>query len=403
MFVANFTPYSALKMSFYLASSPDMAAPAACSLNLWVNHGHPIMAEVVKAIWDEDIAAYPHDRIISKIVVTHQDEFFRGFEFATYKEVEGEFETGEAYAAWALDFAIHHEINTIFPGRHAEEMIAITDQFKAKGITLLHTASVKESAVMNDRPAMYRRLQECFHGDIVPDFLIWQDDYKLSLEETVRRVRAPSLSHPDAHRSVCVAPAVGKINKGFFQFVETRDPEQQLEHPEMRVMKIGDFGQIAHSLALLNQSTRKWVIMEYMPKVIYSVDCLAWNGQIVAHVIREKQGEPGQGHIVTENDFLQRQVEILAKDFGLSGIFSAKFLVDSQGRLKFLSASPRFFGGLGMSILAGLNLPWLWLKMHQSQGIWASRIPKPLIGTRLDSVLCSVRLGSSTDAPATAP
>lgn len=397
MFGRNSSPHLASEMSHHLSAFAEENSVNPCSIHLWINHGHPIMAEIVKAIWDADVAAYPHDRIIGSIVVTHQDEFFRGFEHATYSEVEGEFESPQAYAQWALGFAIRHEINTIFPGRHAEAMIELSEQFKEAGITLLHAASVKEEAVINDRPALYRRLQECFHGDIVPDFYTWQDDYKIGLEELVSRVQSTVNNPSPGHRSVCVMPATGKVGKGFFQFIESLDPEQQLEHPEKRVIKMGDFGQIAHSLALRNQTNRQWVVMEYMPTMIYSVDCLAWEGEVVAHVIREKQPEKNLGHVVTENKFLLRQVNIIARDFGLSGIFNAKFLVDSHGRLKLLSANPRFFGGLGMSILAGVNLPWLWLKMHDSQGSFVSKIPKASIGMRVDSVLCSVKMGAPSE------
>lgn len=359
------------------------------------------MAEVVKAIWDEDVAAYPHDRIISQIVVTHMDEFYRGYEYATYSEVEGAFESGDAYAQWALSFAIKHEINTIFPGRYAEALIAISDEFKAAGITILHAATVSEAAVMRDRPAMYRRLQECFHGDIVPDFFTWQDDYQMGIAEVVRRAQSVAGNPLPKNRPICVMPAEGKISKSFFQFVDSIDPQQQLERPEQRVMTVADFGLVAHSLALRNQTNRQWVLMEYMPKVVYSVDCLAWNGQVVAHVIREKV-TPGLGHVVAENEFMQRQVEILAKDFGLSGIFNAKFLVDYQGRLKLLSATPTMVGGLGLSILSGVNLPWLWLKMHATDGMYANRIPKPAIGVRVESILCSVLLPGSTARAANA-
>lgn len=355
------------------------------------------MAEVVKAIWEEDVAAYPHDRIISQIIVTHMDEFHWGYEHATYSEVEGAFESGEDYAKWALEFAVRHEVNTILPGRHAEAMIAMQGDFKAAGISILYSATVAEAEVMRDRPAMYRRLQECFHGDIVPDFFTWQDDYKMGIAEVVRRAQSVACNPLPKDRPVCVMPAEGKISKSFFQFVDTIDPQQKLEDPEQRVMTVADFGLAAHSLALRNQATRKWVLMEYMPKVVYSVDCLAWEGQVVAHVIREKV-TPGLGHVVAENEFMQRQVEIIAKDFGLSGIFNAKFLVDCQGRLKLLSATPTIVGGLGLSILSGVNLPWLWLKMHATDGCYANRIPKPAIGVRVESILCSVLLPGSSKA-----
>lgn len=383
-------------MSFHLSSNPDETHIRACTIRLWINHGHPIMAEVVKAIWDAEVEAYPHDRIIDSIYVTSCDEFFRGFEHASHSELEPLDISPSSYVEWALDFATKHGINTVFPGRYADELIQASDRFKAIGVTLLHTASLSEKAVLGDRPALYRRLQECFHGDIVPDFYTWQDDHKISLEEVVAMVQSTKNNPSPRHRSVCVMPAVGKVSKGFFQFTESRDPQQQLEHPEKRVIGVSEFSQIAHSLSIQNKTSRQWVLMEYMEGVTYSVDCLAWHGRVVAHVIREKQG--AHGHVTTENEFLLRQVNIIARDFGLSGVFNAKFLVDSNGRLKLLSANPRFFGGLGMSTLAGVNLPWLWLKMHHSDGMWEKRMPSASLGVRVDSVLCSVQLPSASHA-----
>jgi hypothetical protein len=373
-------------------------------LSIWFNDGHPIIAEIVTSLWLKDFEQRTVDRLIRRIVVTSQDPFFPGFEQASFAQVEAEFESSDNYVDWALDFAHRNHINCMFPGRNAKALIAREKDFRNIGVTLLYSCSPGELEIIDDRPSLYQRLEQCFHSDIVPDCHKWCDDRQESLETAVTYVRANLRDVPVSMRSVCVMPAAGKIRKGFYRFVDKQDPEQMLERPGDRMIRIADFSDLAGLVAERSQQNKQWVVMGFMPGPSYSVDCLAWRGEVVASVIREKQ-DKSRGHLVIDNAHLVRQAAIIARDFGLSGIFNAKFRVDARGRIKLLSVNPRFFGGMGMSILAGVNLPWLWLKLHKTKGRYASDMPKPTLGLRMDSVLCSVHVPdyTPTNKPTSVP
>lgn len=370
----------------------EPASKSHSKLTVWINHGPEIMAEVVPALWLGDVDAKNDEKVLHRIIVTHQDPYFRGFEYATYSEIESAFDSAADYVDWAIGFAVKHQVDCIFPGLFADEIIAREAAFKALGITLLYSCSQKELALLDDRPSMYRRLEECFHGDIVPDWYIWSESVSASLESTVERAKLSLSDLEPEQRSVCVIPAQGKLKKGFYRFADELDPRQQLERPEERVIKVSDFSRMAARAGAIHGSMKKWIVMGYMTGASFSVDCLAWRGNIVAHVIREKLPGETSGHLIADNQFLLRQASIIARDFGISGIFNAKFRVDSRGRMKLLSANPRFFGGLGMSILAGVNLPWLWLKIHAGQGNLSFEVPTATVGLRVDSVLTSIKL-----------
>ena len=364
-----------------------MNTTSACNINLWLNHNPGLQPEVVAGLWDADRDAMPHDRILSSIVVTHMDQFHPALAQASHCEVEGHFDTAQSYVQWALGFATKHGINTILPSRFSEALIANKQAFEAQGVTILHACGEQELAVAENRPALYRCLTEHGEGAWVPKHAIWKDNYSVRLFEVVQGLKETSCALTDD--SFCVLPATGQLSDRLFKFVDHVDPWHALEASPERVITIGDFGQMAHSHALKLKMNNEWVVMKHMPNVTFTVDCLAWNGELLTQVSRveDSQGRPGQ--VVLDNPDLKSHVKCIANLFKMTGVFSVKFLKDSDGSLKVLCVNTGLPGSIQMSALAGVALPWLWLKLHATHGYYR-KIPTAVAGLRLDQEMHSV-------------
>jgi hypothetical protein len=370
-------------------SSIDATPQNPCSLNVWINHSDAMTAEVIAGLREADRVAMPHDRILNQLVITSQDRFNPAFAYASHSEVEGDFDSAEAYVEWAVVFAAKHQINTVMPGRFAKELYAAREAFQAIGVTVLQACGDPELAVTEDRPALYRRLAADGLGDRLPAFVTWKDDYSVKLTETIETLKLQLGWDGRFDESFCVIPAQGNISERLFHFVDKVKPWHALEQPEQRVVTVGDFGSMAHSHALELKTFKEWVVMERMRDLSITVDCLAWDGVLLSHVIRAKEAGRKSAHLISKNVMIRETVERLAKVFTMRGVFSVKFLVTTEGNYCVLAMTAGITRGIAMSTLAGVTLPWLWLKLHESQGAY-DKIPHQEVGLSLGSLLRAV-------------
>lgn len=367
-------------------SSIDACPQNPCSLNVWINHNDAMSAEVIAGLCEADRVANPHDRILNQLVITSQDRFNPAFAFANHGEVEGHFDNAEGYIAWALVFAEKHQINTLLPGRFAKELYAAREAFQNMGVSVLQVCGEPELAVAEERPALYRRLRADGLGKQLPSFVTWKDDYSVKLTESIEQLKHEMGEAGRRADAFCVMPARGNISERLFHFVDKVKPWHALEQPEQRVLTVGDFGQMAHSHALELKVFKEWVVMERMGDLSITVDCLAWDGVLLSHVIRAREAGRPCHHLITKNVLIRDTVKCLSKIFTMRGVFSVKFLVNAEGNLCVLDMTAGIARGIAMSTLAGVTLPWLWLKLHESHGAY-SKFPQQEVGLSLESLL----------------
>lgn len=353
-------------------------------LKVWFNDGTAVIAEAIQSLKQHEATLPEAERILQQIHVTHHNPNFIGFSLADQIAVEDSNISAQDYTDWALGYAADHGINCIVVSRFYKAMIARTEDFRAIGVELLYSCSPKELAVLDVKSDFYHRLEQAYYGDMVPAWLIWNDDYETQLQASVVTIKTRMVAVPEDLKTVCAKPSNRLLGKAFYRFDEHPDPHQQLYFPEDKIMRFPEFGQLAHRASMKTGTANDWLVMEHLPGHEYSIDCLAWHGQLVTYVARQKPVGEEEGHLIVDSPELRRQVQILAREFGFSGLFNAKIKLDSEGRCKVLSASPRFSDGLGLSLLCGINLPWLWLKMHASKG-QVGELPPAQIGRRLFS------------------
>jgi hypothetical protein len=351
---------------------------------IWFNDGLSVMAEAIQAL-------RPY---VDEIIVSHKNPYFVGFDQADQVYIEQKSVKVGEYVAWALDFATRHEVTHFFVGRHARYITEREAEFAAAGVKLMFSLSPEQWDDIDDKSLFYKRLIAAGHADMLPIWHTWNDSGKESLSALVNAIRGTDGA---VDREACVKPVRGIFGEGFFRFSANPDPRQQLFKPEEKIIRHEEFGTLACASALNLGKTQDWMVMEFLPGPEYSVDTLAHDGKIVTYVARQKGAIDSEGQVISGDADIAVQLNNLAEVFNLSGVFNAQFRRDVDGNLKVMEINPRFSGGMGMSLKAGVNLPMCWLTLSHNNGEMAV-VPQAKVGMRVYSWHQAVELTDHRDA-----
>lgn len=319
--------------------------------SIWFNDNISSISDVIKALIS---AGHSSDRII----VTSKNKLFSGFDLVSKRLVEAPAVNPSEYVEWALEFVETHNIGHFFVGRHAFEIMKNEDRFKSLGVNLLTSVNPDTWNSIDDKSLFYKHLEKTGNADMIPAWTTWSDDSKTNLLTLINSVIPES-----AGASACVKPVRGIFGQGYFRFDSFPDPVQQLFYPEEKVIVPTKFEALALNLNRKEGKTRNWMIMEYLPGSEFSVDALAYEGKIVAAIARRKNDSNAEGQTIVNNSEINRQMDVLAKEFNMSGAFNAQFKLNTKNEIKVLEINPRFSGGIGISLLAGINIPALWVQI----------------------------------------
>lgn len=315
-------------------------------LKVWFNHDYSAVASEIQALLQHEATLRPADRMIGEIHTAHCDQDLAGSSAIHRYAKEPESASPDQYLAWALGYAKTNGINYLVLGRHYALLASHINDFRAIGVELLFACSAKELAIVDMKSDFYHRLEQAFYADMVPFWKIWNGEYRTTFDQTIKSALRRGRGH-----KVCVKPASRLMGQTFFTFQE---PEQRQ-----------DSQPITWGIQQSQAGTQKdWLVMEYLPGPEVEVDCLAWKGQLRNHRVEMKGGghAPERLHNSAE---LIRQLQVLAREFGLSGLFRATFRQDRHGRFKVLGLNPRITQGTNGRAGDRVNLTWEWLKFAQ--------------------------------------
>jgi carbamoyl-phosphate synthase large subunit len=125
-------------------------------------------------------------------------------------------------------------------------------------------------------------------------------------------------------------------------------------------------------------------LAEYLPGQEYSVDVLCWRGRADAVVVRERlatlYGLATHAVVVDHPEAAAtaaRVVELL----GLSYVVNVQLRCDAAGTPRLLEVNPRIPGTIGLTVAAGVNMPYLALKRALGEPL--DPVPPAVVGTEL--------------------
>jgi hypothetical protein len=250
-----------------------------------------------------------------------------------------------AYARYCLQVAREYQADVFVPGRQVSGISARADSFEPHGIRVVVPADPATLNTINHKGRFYESVRGC--GVPLPAFeqVNTLDGFEAAVEKVGRR------------HDVCYKPAVSIFGYGFHILVDhpsARHPSaEQRGAPDLRL----DIS-LPEALAKFRRARRfkTQLVMQHLPGLERSVDCLGANGRLLCGIVRRKN--PDNTQFLEHNETVLGYVRTLVAHFGLSGLFNVQFKDDANGMPRLLEINPRMAGGISYSFLSGVVLPY---------------------------------------------
>lgn len=238
--------------------------------------------------------------------------------------------------------------------------------------TKVLVSDTQQLRIANDKAKLLQFLKS--EGIPTPEFRIAKN-----LKEFTEAVH--KLGYPD--KEICFKPAVSKGSRGFRILKEDTDELDMLINykPE----QAGFYSTLERTVSILEKADPfpELVVMEYLPGREYSVDVLAHKGKSLATIprLREviKLGICFIGKI-ENNPTVKKMAEDIVAALELDYNINLQLKYSADDTPKILEINPRVSGTIVMCTAAGVNLPYLAIKLALGE-----KIPKikPKYGTKM--------------------
>jgi carbamoyl-phosphate synthase large subunit len=253
-----------------------------------------------------------------------------------------------------LNLARAHQVDCILP-LVTKELPAFAkhrEAFNRIG-TAVSVSDEKPLAYALNKGRLFHFLKD--KGFRVPDFHVARTPSEL-------KSALADLGYPK--RAVCFKPTESDGSRGFRVLDQTKDRFDLLFHAKPTSVYM-DEKDLYHLLKGRNKIPET-VVMEYLPNEEYSVDLLMDRGKHLIAIPRLRQrvesGISVRSKIVKEDDVIDYAVEI-AETLGLNGNIGIQIRRDDNGIPKILEINPRIQGTIVHCTAAGVNLPYLAVKL----------------------------------------
>jgi len=244
------------------------------------------------------------------------------------------------------------KIHVIYPlsTEDQEFFAAEVPWFAAKGISVI-VSPLDVLQIANDKLKLYEFSQA--NGIPCPSFSAvrnWKD-----LQQTICRLGFP-------HR-----PFVLRLNRstgaqGVKVVYAEIDARKRMFDRDNRLVGL-------HEVERWLQTMQSWPpfhLAEYLPGDEYSVDILCDGGNVLSAVTRLRlstlYGLALHARVVDERDVQQSACRLVEK-LGLSFVVNVQFRRSENGEAKLMEINPRIPGTIGLTVAAGVNMPYMALKM----------------------------------------
>ena len=285
---------------------------------------------------------------------------------------------GEAYLTYCLDYCVQHQIDVFVPRKENVLIAQNLHKFEQIGVKVLVCPDGDLMELMDNKAAMYESLLENErNGQFVvqiPSYRIVNnaEDFKNAYEELGKN-----------NTKLCIKPVVGEGAMGFriiddsaesLSFLFNSASSQKLSFDTIfRILKT-------------EPTFPEIMVLEYLEGYEYSIDCIAEaDGTLLTAIPRKK----AHGRI-REIEYNEELIQIAHK---MAELYKIPFVFNIQvkyknGIPKLLEINPRMSGGLHISCLSGINIPYYAIKtllggkvgeLHPTFGIKATHIEQSII------------------------
>ncbi len=290
--------------------------------------------------------------------------------------------TGDKYIEFCLDFCKTHAIDIFIPRMENMRISRRLADFEAIGVKVLVCPDAELMEMMDNKAVTYQELLKKDGGPIfsIPDYEVVNNvgDFK----------KAYTALSKKGHK-VCFKPVIGEGANGFRVIKDEIDSIEQLFHH-------GTSFRIPFNYAceILGQQETfpDLMVMEYLNGREYSIDCVASRDKLYAVIPRMK----GDGRVreLVDHRELIKLAHQFHREYKIPYIFNIQVKYNN-GIPKLLEINPRMSGGMHISCLTGINLPYLALKILLGERVDAKQL-KPKFGIRASHIEKEMILVSGT-------
>ncbi|MEK5038409.1 ATP-grasp domain-containing protein [Sporosarcina sp. FSL K6-3457] len=285
---------------------------------------------------------------------------------------------GEEYVQFCLEFCRQYSIDIFVPRKENVLISQNLSLFEAMGVKVLVCPDGDLMALMDNKAAMYQSLEkhnEAGHSIVtIPKYRVVNhaDAFKDAYQEL----------SSDGGR-LCIKPIVGEGASGFRILDDEADTISFLFNTA-NSQKIS----FATAYKILQKQDRfpDLMILEYLDGYEYSIDCLAGADGTLHIAIPRKKGI-GRIREIEHNEELLLIARQMAEHYKIPFVFNIQVKY-KNGVAKLLEVNPRMSGGLHISCLAGVNIPYFAIKLllggtlealRPNYGVKATYIEQPII------------------------
>ncbi|UHA74797.1 ATP-grasp domain-containing protein [Paenibacillus sp. 481] len=294
---------------------------------------------------------------------THPDPQHMSLQAADYSEAEPVLEA-EAYVEYALDFCKRHSIDIFIPRLHMYEIAQHADRFDAIGTKVMVCRDTELLQAIMEKDKMYALIQQTDDVVTIPDYEVVNtaEQFKQAYERITAK----------GHR-VCFKPTNSEGGMGFRII---HDKPQSLQDLYGWVTLKMTFDEAYHILATV-PSFDDIMVMELLEDDEYSIDCLASEtGELITAIPRKKSSR--RLYEIDDMPELYQIAERMAERYKIPYAYNIQVKYN-KGIPKLLEINPRMSGGLYITCLTGVNIPYLAVRAVMGQQVDK---PEPQYGIR---------------------
>lgn len=210
-----------------------------------------------------------------------------------------------------------------------------------------------------DKIKIYELMKKNKLKILVPKYSLVSNisDYKKVLKE---------FGYPE--KKVCIKPASGHGGLGFKIIANPEEVAKKIFKQQLSNMMTSD--ELERLLSISFEEPL--ILMEYLPGDEYSVDLLAKESKLLVAVPR-KRDRVSNGIVirgkVEKNEQLIQATKSIVELLNLDSFINLQFRFDEQGNAKLIDLNPRFCGSQIMSLGAGINFPYMCIKIAMGENL----------------------------------
>ncbi len=345
-------------------------------LNIWFNRWFSTVSHYMEMIRNNP------DQQAFIIYGTHSNPDTVYFKNCDVTFTEPDIKGGE-YLQFCLDFCRQHNIDIFVPRKENVLISQNLDSFEALGVKVLVCPDGDLMALMDNKAAMYQSIEEhnkAGHSIVtIPKYRVVNnaESFKDAFQELTS----------DGSR-LCIKPVVGEGGSGFRILDDEADSISFLFNTATS-RKIS----FASAYKTLQKQAQfpNLMVLEYLDGYEYSIDCLAGADGTLHIAIPRKKGK-GRIREIEYHEELLAIAHRMAVQYRIPFVFNIQVKF-KDGVAKLLEINPRMSGGLHISCLAGVNIPYYAIKLLLGGSV---EVPSPNYGVKVTYIEQPVILSKET-------